>query len=208
MSGWILTTGIWFLLVAAIYFIGNIQQLQLLQNYDAFQSIFTIAHTATPLEDECSHRDNTELFLRYQRCQHSQPGQLQRLDPRAAVLQDLAIGPERLHHTRQTYELSGEQPLAFIPFMSDLEQQLAFSRSLVILADEGSSAHLPQVRERLEGSNDVWGGIVQPGQRLFADYSAHVQANDGVWRSLKNKDWLLPWQADTPHNRLQAAPEP
>src|SRR5690625_619022 len=96
IAGWIMTTGIWFILVSAICFVGHLQQLKLSQNYDAFLTVFRAAGIGLQAEKDCHHKGQSGLLLRYERCIEPLQDVLPQSTSRAAVLQDLSIDYERL----------------------------------------------------------------------------------------------------------------
>lgn len=204
IAGWIMTTGIWFILATAIFFVGHLQQLKLSQNYDAFLTVFRAAGIGLQAEKDCHHKGQSGLLLRYERCIEPLQDVLPQSTSRAAVLQDLSIDYERLTGVQVGYGEINSDYYLFGSFLNPGGQTLGMQKKLYLLADEGSSVSPAAMLERLEGSKYVWGEIARPARQLFADYQQHIKANDGVWRTVELKDWLAPWQSETPANRLQS----
>jgi|SRR5690625_279866 len=203
MAGWVLSTLLWALFAASIYFVGHLAQLKLTQNYQSFQTVMQGVAQQSILTGQCVDRQEVGSLLPYKQCIETRWGRLAHADSRHAVLQDLGVGSEQLLRAHLHYQAIGQDRHAFMPFLSALPDGLGMKKELAVLSDEGSSASFAAQLARLEGSEQVWGGLLRPARRDFADYASHIRRTDEVWRKQNNSQWLQPWHAHTPTNSVQ-----
>lgn len=203
MGSWIMTTLVWLLLSASIYFIGHLQQLQLSHQYDVFTETLVAASTNATGNTPCHPTLRPGLLLTFDYCVRGKEKQFLHQDRQGAVLQDLAIANELLVGAQVDYEQINSSLRGFSVFLKDLDLPLSLSKTLFVLADEGSSSSPSKVVKRLDNSTHVWGGVVNEAQQEVRDYASYLKANDGVWRSTIQRDWLRPWQDKSPDNQLR-----
>lgn len=222
MAGWTFSVAVWMLLAAAIYFIGHLQQLKLMQNYRTFyQVMLNVAGHSIPADSCAMHGSDSNMsatqgnnavlaqevgsLLPYQFCAQSGHILLRAQDKHAAVLQDLGVAPNQLRTVQTRLMDIGAHKVAFMPFISGLPAHLQLQKRLSVLPYDGNLATPEQVMQRLEQSEQVWGGRVLAARQGFWQYQRHVQSTDGVWREQDDTQWLAPWSTHSPSNHLVPA---
>lgn len=206
MTGWLLSILTWFVIVPAIYFTGHINIIKVDQHYRAFQTAMHSVHQQEIFEQECQWVQVQGSVLPYEHCVQTGWHTLAAPDQRHTHLKDLAIDSERLVHAELNYRQLGLGQWAFMPFLDLLSDELQLKKRLVVLAQDGSSPHLEHMQNRLQKSQQTWGGVLQDAKQGFKEYLPHVEKTDGAWRSVNEPRWLEPWRAMSPSNYLEQIP--
>jgi len=206
MTGWILSILTWFVIVSAIYFTGHINIIKVDQHYRAFQTVMHTVHEQRLIEQDCRWVQLQGSVLPYEHCAQTNWDTLAVPDQRQAHLKDLAIDAERLVQAELNYSQLGLGQWAFMPFLEGLPAELRLQKKLVALAQDGSSPHLEHLQNRLQKSQQTWGGVLQDAKQGFKKYLPHVEKTDGPWRSVNAPSWLEPWRAESPSNDLEQIP--
>lgn len=203
MAGWVLSISIWFIFLSAIYFIGHLNLNLIDQEYRSFQTAMLSVKTQQELDIGCEWVQAVGNLMSYEHCARTWWGDLKQTDMRQAHLQDLAIATNRLAQAELSYRQPGTNEKAFSYFLEIIPKELQLDKSLVILADDGSSPSLTSMQSRLQASQQTWGGVLREAKQDFNDYEQHINKTDGVWRALGSSDWLGPWLTEAPSNELE-----
>lgn len=206
MAGWALIMLNSFIMLSAIYFIGHLNLVLLDQEYRAFQLAMYTVQSQQPQSLSCAAVQVVGTLLPYKHCSQSSWGYLSLIDGRQKYFQDLSISANRLAQADLSYAQLGQERKAFKPFFTQLQRDLKAGKTLVVLADEGSSSSLTQMQDRLDRSQHTWSGVLDEALQSFKEYLPHIQKTDGVWRSVDDAHWLEAWRALSPGNELLPHP--
>src|SRR5690625_7906018 len=80
MAGWVLSTLLWALFAASIYFVGHLAQLKLTQNYQSFQTVMQGVAQQSILTGQCVDRQEVGSLLPYKQCIETRWGRLAHAD--------------------------------------------------------------------------------------------------------------------------------
>lgn len=220
MAGWILTIFIWWTLCSAIFFISDLQHLLFLQNYAAYQKLMKLIKQKRLLsiEDEgakllntnaeheiCKKKYKTKTLIQYQSCQKVNLLNLNKKNKRKHVLDDLNIANFQMYQTQLKYQHFETKHKGLMYLFEQLPINFQLNREISALSDSGSSAFISDIKERLEKSDWVWGGRVQPLRNNFNQYKNAIKKTDGPWRpgGEPSIHWLQPWLSQSNRNQLE-----